>query len=523
MSEQGGPYRPTGPGQPGQSGGNPGQWQQPGPGQQGWQQPQGAPQQGWQQPQGGPQQGWQQPQGAPQQGWQQPPAGAQGTQAFPQPGGAPEWQGAQSVQQSGGQPGGKSNKPLIITAIVVVLALVVGVGVWFFGFRDSGRSTAASGEANPQAAVDAMFVSLGNSDPIGLADQLDPAEAALFTDLNADVIGQLKRLGVLSDAASADSMTGTTISVSGLTYDGTPEQVTNNVQVVKLTGGTITYQSDLSQAPISDKVRNAFGDVIDQGQPQSGTIQIADLVAENDGKPFRLATVQRDGEWYVSLFYTIADNAVHQSGVGNPTPGDAIPAQGSPNAEAAADAFLSAATKGDLETLIKLTPPDEMGALHDYGRLILDQAGSELSGAQDLGITIDDVQWEISDVTGGQKASIRSLSATVDGDQVRIDRDVTAGTLTLTLPGQPTITLDDATLESLIGEASGGQQLDPQLVDIIKREFKQIIGVGLVSVEVDGQWYVSPIRSFTDVFVSLLQGLEPGDVDYLIELAEGGF
>jgi hypothetical protein len=38
-------------------------------------------------------------------------------------------------------------------------------------------------------------------------------------------------------------------------------------------------------------------------------------------------------------------------------------------------------------------------------------------------------------------------------------------------------------------------------------------------VQVDGKWYVSPVRSFGDVFTSLLKGLEPGDIDYLISLA----
>ena len=54
-----------------------------------------------------------------------------------------------------------------------------------------------------------MFRTLSQSDPIGLADQLDPAEAALFTDLSGDMIKELQRLEVLSPAASVDSMTGT--------------------------------------------------------------------------------------------------------------------------------------------------------------------------------------------------------------------------------------------------------------------------------------------------------------------------
>ena len=95
----------------------------------------------------------------------------------------------------------------------------------------------------------------------------------------------------------------------------------------------------------------------------------------------------------------------------------------------------------------------------------------------------------------------------------------TKGSVTLTVPGEPAVTLDETTIDSYLGDALGSGDLDPQLLEIIKREFKQIIGLGIVTVQVDGQWYVSPVRSFSDVFVSLLKGLEPGDVDYLISLS----
>ncbi len=59
------------------------------------------------------------------------------------------------------------------------------------------------------------------------------------------------------------------------------------------------------------------------------------------------------------------------------------------------------------------------------------------------------------------------------------------------------------------------------MLKIIKQEFKQIIGLGVVTVQgPDGKWYVSPIRSFSDIFVSLLKGLDSDDVDYLISLAK---
>ncbi|MET0865520.1 MAG: hypothetical protein ABWZ98_14405 [Nakamurella sp.] len=559
------PTATTGP-QYGQPPSGPPNWQQPnqGAGQQGWQAPQsgqhGQPTgaQGWQPPQPGQQgqptgqQGWQQPgqptgpqnwqqpgqQGQPggQQAWQQPgqPTGPwQGqpanTQGFPQgpgqQGSTPYGPGGPNDQwagQQGGTPPTKSRKPVIITAIAVVVALVAAVGVYFLAIRDTNTTTAAEGQGTPQQAVESLFSSLGDSDPIGVADQLDPAESALFTDLNTDVISELKRLDVLSDAASADSMTGTTISVADVTYDAAAEEtITDNLHIVKLTGGTITVKSDPAQIPLSDNIKNAFSSEIDEAQPQSETVNIADAVKENDGEPIRIATVKRGDEWYVSLFYSIADNATHEAGLPNPTKADQIPAEGKDSPEDAVQAMIDAASAGNLTDVIKVLPPDEMGVLHDYGALAIEQAdGQDLtSEMNDLDVSFSDVKWTTSEVTGGTKVSIESITVTADGETATITRDPDAGSLTVTLPGQPAVTLDESTIDTYIAQASGDESLDPQMIEIIKREFKQLIGLGVVTVEVDGKWYVSPIRSTSDIFLSLLKGLEPGDIDYLIELA----
>jgi len=518
------PHQPTGPQgwhQPGQPTGPQG-WQQPGQptGPQGWQQPTGP--QGWQQPTGP--QGWQQP--GPQ-GWQQPgqPTGPQGWQQPGQPTGPQGWQ--QPAPQQGWQqpgqpqtppsaPASKNRTPVIVTAIAVVVALLAGAGVWFFAIRDT---QSASGQESPQAAVNALFTSLSNSDPIGLAGQLDPAEASLFTDLNADVLSELKRLDVLGPSASTTSLTGTSITVSGLTFDPTDETINDNLRVVKLTGGTVTIASNPDQLPLSDKIKSKFADQISQAEPQSQTLNIADAVSSNGG-PIRIATVQRDGAWYVSLFYSIADNVTHQAGLPNPTAADRIAAIGSPSPEAAVDAFIKKASEGDIKDVIALTAPDEMGVLHDYGTLLVDNIGTSdlTSGVSDLGFTVENPSWTVSDVTGGKKVSLASLTVSAQGQTATITRDPAAGSLTVDLDGQ-TQTLDQSTIEDFIAQAGGSQDLDPTMVDIIKREFQQIIGLGIVTVQVDSKWYLSPVRSLSDIGVSLLEGLQPSDVDYLISLA----
>ena len=528
MSEQGGPYGPGGQPNPGGQGSQ--GWQQgpPPTGPQGWQQaPQPSGPQGWQQgpPPTGPQ-GWQQaPQPTGPQGWQQAPqpTGPQGwqqgpppTQGFPAGQGQP-WTGQQPAQPP---PAAKNRKPIIITAVAVVVALVGAAAVYFFAIRDSNTDV-ATGSSSPQQSVDALFKTLGNSDPIGIADQLDPAEAALFTDLNSDVIAELKRLEVLSSEASADKMTGTTIKVDGLTMQDQTETINDHVQIVKLTGGTVTVSSDPNSIPLSDSFKQQFGSEIDAAQPESQTVNIADAVAENGGEPIRVATVKRGDNWYVSLFYTIADNAVHAEGLPNPTQAQFIAPEGSKSPEAAVDALIDRGSKGDLKGVIALLPPDEMGVMHDYGQLILDQsdAGDLTTEMSDLGFEVGPITYDVTDVTGGKKVSFKSIELTADGQTVSIERDPAEGSVTLTAPGESPITLNESTIDTYLSDAIGSDELDAQGLDIVKREFKQLIGLGVVTVNVDGQWYVSPVRSFSDIFLSLMKGLEPGDVEYLIELS----
>ena len=550
MTQQGGPQGPWQQG-PGHQPGSPsGPWQQPGaptppPG--AWQHPPTAPggwgpstpPNAWQPPAGPPATtpGYAPPTGGP--GYAGPPSGPQpGYPPFPPPalppaggpppGGYPPGPGGDqwnpvAVSPTGGDGPKKSRTPVIVTAVAVVVALLAGAAVWFFAFRDT--TSTASGQATPDQAVSALFDTLSDSDPIGLADRLDPAEAALFTDLSGDLIAELQRLEVLSSAASVDSMTGTQITVAGLTY-GNTIAINDRVSVVELTGGTVTVQSDPANIPLTDTFKQQFAAELSSAQPQSETLDIADAVASNDGQPIRIATVDRGGDWYVSLFYTIADNVVQQSGVGNPTEADRIDAVGAASAEDAVRQMYAAAIEGRLEDVIALLPPGEMSVLHDYGRLLLrsgegDDLSNELDDAtNDLGFTIEDMQFATSEVTGGTKVMLESATLTANGQTGTITIDRGAGSIRLEADGQDPVLLNENSIDGYLSDITGGDDLDPQLLEIIQREFRQLMDVGVVTVQVDGAWYVSPFRSVGDVFLTILKGLEPADLQYLISLAD---
>jgi len=488
---------------------------QQGYGQQGYGQ-QGYGQQGYGQPgygQPGGQQGGQQGYG--QQGYEQPSGG------YGQP---PSMQGHNPQQswgpQTGGGSGKKSRTPIIVTAIAVVVALLAGGGIWYFGIRDT---KSAGGQGSPQAAADAMLLSLSQKDPVGVADQLDPAEASLFSDLNGEFLTELKRLQILSPSASATSLTGSKITVSGLTYGPDPDQINDHLTVVKLTGGTVTVTSDLSQLPLTDKIKNAAGDSLDKLKTQTRTYDIADQVRKA-GHPIRIATVNRDGKWYPSLFYTAADYIVQETKVGNPTAADFIAPTGGSSPEDAMDKLLAASTSANYEAIIGLLPPREMGVMHDYGRLLTRQipsgGRSSLGGAQ-----VSNATWDVTDVAGGKLVSIKTLTVQVRDQSVTIIRDPAAASLTITASGQAPIVLTKDTIASYIdkefsGSRSSRSSMDPQVVKIIGQEFEQLIGIGVVMTQDGGKWYMSPVRSYAEIFVKVLKGLQPEDIDYFISLSK---
>jgi hypothetical protein len=506
-------------GQPqyGQQYGQPQSGQQPQYGQQGYGQ-QGYGEQGYGHQAGQPQYG--QSYGQPQSG-QQPQYGQQ----YGQHGYGQQPQSGQQYGQTpptgpgwgeNQQPVKKSRTGLIVTVVAVVVALLAGAGVWFFAFRDSAKT--AGGQDSPQAAVSTLLTALTAKDPIGVADQLDPAEAQLFGDLTGDLLTEMKRLQIITPDTNANDATGTTVDVKNLTY-GQAVQINDHVSAVELTGGQITITTDPSKTPFTDKIKQALGSDMFSGSAQTQSIDIAQENARAKA-PIRIATVQRDGRWYPSLFYTIADNWAQQTGVGNPTSADVIAATGAGSPEEAMNNMLSAISKQDLKSVIAQLDPTEMGVLHDYGGLIL--KASDALAPKDPQFSVSNAAWQVTDVSGGKLVSLKSITVTANGQEVSIVRDVDAGSLTVTADGK-TQTVDENSIGDMLGSLTGGQNggisSSAQMVDIVKREFKAALGIGVVMTQTNGQWYASPIRTFYDVYLQLLKGLQPGDIDYLLTLA----
>lgn len=505
--QQNNPYQQPGqqgyPQQP-QQGGWQQQPQQPGYPQTGPQQPQGYPQTGPQgfpqQPQGYPQTGPQGfPQQQPQQGWGQDPYGQQ------------QYPGGQPPIGFGGEPPKKKRTGLLIGVVVAVVALAAGGIVTTVALKNS--SSTAAGAPSPASAANNLVSALGSGDVVGILNGLAPGEARLSKDYMTGTVDELKRLEVLKPDADPNKLSGIEFKAEGIKFDEAAEEKVNDRLVInKLTEGKITITSDVKKIPLTEKLVTALGAKIDEA-PTTETVDIAEEIKKsNKGEPFRVASIKVGNEWYPSAFYTIADNLLHQEKLKWPT--NPIAPAGAGSAEDAAKQMVEAAMKADLTKVIALLPPDELGVLQDVGPVILDQVGRIPSpGGKLLALETD-----TKDVTGGKLLTIRKLGIDVGGEQIELTRD--GDCYTVKAQGKNQKLCADQIAALL--QQQGGSAMPAAAVDVIGRIGARVLkdGLGVVTTQVDGKWYVSPVRTYSEVLLTLMRGLEPKDIDELLKLVK---
>jgi hypothetical protein len=473
--------------------------------------------------------------GYPQQGgYQQPyPTGPQPTQGYPTgpqptqgyPTGPQPTQGYPAYQQPGYQQGGyqpgfpaqpqyggyppppqkKSRRGLIIGSIVAVIAIAAGsvVTVWALN-----RSDVKAGAPSPTAAADSLVNAINKGDLAGFFATLAPSEAAVMVDLNKDMTQELKRLEVYKQDADPNQLHGAEIKTSDLKYDESgAEKVNDHLTITKLIGGKLILDSDVSKLPLTEKFLDAaFPRGLD-AKPQHEEIDIAQET-HNGRDPLRIATIKVNDQWYPSLFYTIADYALHAANKEWPTRG--IPDNGAGSPADAVQNLAQAAVDGNIQRVIELLPPDEMGALHDAGPVVVEMAGSPKS----QGIKITKFDADTQDVTGGKKVVVNQLEAEADGGHhltVRRDGDC----YSYQADDESDKFCADQVARLLDRKVSGSAK--DALVHLASGMLKN---TGIVTTKVDGKWYVSPLRSFTDIELTVLKSLTADDVYALLKLAK---
>lgn len=405
---------------------------------------------------------------------------------------------------------GRSRRGLVIALVALLVAAVGGGATWFALTR--GDSVAA-GAANPNEAARNLANALGSGDVVGMLSTLEPAEASLLVDATRQSAEQYQRLGVLAEDLDLENFQGFELKAQNLKF-AEPEQINDHLAIAKLTGGKITVDIDPSELPIAQEFLDTLS--ASSGAPelsqgaQHHTLDIAQLVRA-EGEPLRIATVRRDAGWYPSLLYTVADIGLLAEGQSWPT--ESIPAVGADSPNTAVRELVQASLDADLNRVIELLPPDEMAVLHDVGPVLVDAVRED---AEPSGVKVVGLETETSDLDGGTRATITSVeldvpgegrgTITKDGDCYRVESPMFSDEFCADQLGAMLAAEADESMPPALREATA---------NLMGGVLKQ--GLAVVTTEVEGKHYVSPLRTFQELGMSFLRSMEPRDFKAILE------
>jgi hypothetical protein len=411
------------------------------------------------------------------------------------------------------QPPRRSRRGLALGIVIAVVVLAGGTAATVWALN---RGTQA-GSPTPQAAVAKLAADVSKGDVLGIQSDVAPAEASALKDIATDGTTQMKRLQIENpgyDPQSPSVNTNAGLAGSGLTFDdGAAQTINDHLVINKLVSGSITVSPKLDGAMFTQQfLRSAFPNGLPKQHPNA--IDIADVV-HRTGQPVRIATIKFGGGWYTSLFYTAADYALESAR--RPWPTTSLPATGAASPDAAAAAFAKALLNADYRTAIELTDPNEMAVLHDAGLAILDA----LHAPKPTGITVKDISFADKPVTGGVDAVLRGATLEQSGDTLVLSQQ--NGCYAVTDQGtgdQRRLCASDFLNQQAYSDLAN---LPPEVATALQHLTSGVLsnGPGLVSTEVGGKWYVSPVRSVGALLVAMVSGLQPADIKALVQLGGG--
>lgn len=342
-------------------------------------------------------------------------------------------------------------RPLPALAIATVGVLLAGVV--------SVAAMAASSAGTPEDAVNAMLAAARTGDLAGAIDHLDPAERDAIAPALIAIVDDLKTDHVLSGSADLHHLGFVSADFGQPTL--TTESLRPDVTAVSVTGGSVKLHVDLSRLPVNPLLAGLVGKAVaptDETRPLGGP----------GATSFPVVTVRRGGQWYVSLGYTAAEHARRSAGLPAPAPGDAVAAKGATSPENLVRDLVTAAATGDARRAVELTAPDEGAALHDYAPLLL----AKLAPKGNVAVHATLLDLSTSDVPGGRMVTVTDARVELGaGRTVEVTPQGCLKTSGLDLPAPALCT---------------GQGVNP------------LATVGVVAVERDGAWYLSPYRTVLD-------------------------
>lgn len=307
--------------------------------------------------------------------------------------------------------------------IAASVAVLVGAGS--LAFVVAGRNDVA-GADSPDAAVSEMVAAIENTDVLGAIDLLDPVEVPALRAALDQGRTAAEQVGLISSQMSLDRLQGIGIDVADLSLSA--EELAPDLAVVTPVAGSITARFDPLAFPFSSDVAAAIG----------SETQVTEATAElgSDLDAVRIATVKRDGRWFVSLQYSIAESARQAADEPFPTEPAVVPV-GAATPEEAATAFYTHLVDRDAAALATSFAPGEGDALLRYAPLWV----PAMQGSFDESTAMGNFTSAMSGLTvavdgDGQRRTVVPTRYTLDGT---IDPALVSSSGPLFEPSWPTL------------------------------------------------------------------------------------
>ncbi len=292
---------------------------------------------------------------------------------------------------------GRARRAGVITTIT---ALIGAGGFATYSFLGAGND---GGAATPEEAVTTFVAAIEHEDVLGMIDVTLPEEVGQLRSAVESVTADAKRIDLLADDFDIGGVQGVDVTVDDLVLD--TNFLDGDLAAVTATSGSFNAAFDPASFPFGDKLRQLLGDT---GQVDTATWALGD-----SEPPALLMTVQRDGRWYVSLEYTVAEYVRQASGWELPDPVSRTPV-GFDSAEAAATGFYERLAALDIQAALDTFAPGEDAMAWIAQSWIADvQAAIERGRTEGWTVGISGLTYET--IGSGDRVALKPVTFKVEG------------------------------------------------------------------------------------------------------------
>jgi hypothetical protein len=388
-----------------------------------------------------------------------------------------------------------------------IAGVVVLLGAGTFAVAKISSNDNSGGAASPEELGRKLIDAAENEDVLGAVDLLLPGERETFRQPLIDLVDELRRLEVFDDTADLNKVAGFDITIDDEDISIDDSNV-DDISKVSITG-TSTLTVDGDKVPIGDLVT----DLSPEGERP-------DLSSEEENDDFNLsfAAVEKDGRWYVSLFYSAAESARGDRDI----PEEGVVPDGADSPEGALDNMLTSLGDLDLEGLIGGLNPNEAEALQRYAPLFIDDAQAELDDL-DADIDVSGGEYEVTGSGDRRQVAVRALTVDITADGETTTFKLEDGCVTGQLGDEEFNSCDEQQdVSSAIEDYFSSLGIDDttaisDLIDDASAALQDFSMNGIVVDKVHGEWYVSPIGTYLELQLSVLRALDRDELETLID------